>query len=223
MLHKWERMDFACLGQACGIIFRAGSRSRDKTPYRLAGRGRATSQILCVCTLQAIWKVCVLVFLAWRARCVFLGHANSDFSLFFFFFFRDFLKFTLGVPVVLGRRRSWASQRRLESSEIVSQKALFSYFISWKRSKGSATANAVFKFAHFVVASARSDRCPCCANLLFGRLPIGNQHDSLTGSCSDLYSNNVAHGEGDPTSPNEAPTGLSLGGSTADILDIQQT
>lgn len=144
-------------------------------------------------------------------------------SSFFFFFFRDFLKFTLGVPVVLGRRRSWASQRRLESSEIVSQKALFSYFISWKRSKGSATANAVFKFAHFVVASARSDRCPRCANLLFGRLPIGNQHDSLTGSCSDLYSNNVAHGEGDPTSPNEAPTGLSLGGATADILDIQQT
>lgn len=34
MPHKWERMDFACLGRARGIIFRAGSRSRDKTPFR---------------------------------------------------------------------------------------------------------------------------------------------------------------------------------------------
>lgn len=120
------------------------------------------------------------------------------------------------ADAVLGHLRGDLNRRRL-----CHRKPCF--LISWKRSKGSATANAVFKFAHFVVASARSDRCPRCANLLFGRLPIGNQHDSLTGSCSDLYSNNVAHGEGDPTSPNEAPTGLSLGGSTADILDIQQT
>lgn len=35
-------------------------------------------------------------FLARRARCVFLGQANSDFSLFFSFFFRDFLKIYVG-------------------------------------------------------------------------------------------------------------------------------